>query len=136
MEDCLRMFVVLPFDNTSSIVVLEGDYLGFNDKSFALTEVDSQVVSATLPSNNQSFINFNKDLVENKPRLISALQLLSINSNVSHPFADRLIEYLCKNTIDNTDKIDDNIKRVQSTLLYRHTKELPGINSLKGDYGV
>jgi len=49
--------------------------------------------------------------------LITPLQLLRMNTNEQHPFADRLIEYLLENSITNReDEITDNIKRVQKAL--------------------
>lgn len=49
---------------------------------------------------------------------ITPLQLLRINSGTSHPFADRLMEYLTKNAITGDDDISDNIERVQQTMSF------------------
>lgn len=47
---------------------------------------------------------------------ISKLQLLALNSGVSHPFADRLIEYLLNWAITPEDEISENISRAQAVM--------------------
>ena len=64
-----------------------------------------------------------------------SLQLLWGNTGVSHPFSDRLIEYLTDNVISSQDDIADNIKRAQKIMyLNGHrfdfaTDKVPGINA-------
>ena len=54
------------------------------------------------------------NLREFKP--ISKLQLLALNTGISYPFADRLIEYLVSNVILPNDTTPDNIKRLQKVM--------------------
>jgi hypothetical protein len=54
------------------------------------------------------------NLREFKP--ISKLQLLALNTGISYPFADRLIEYLVANVILPNDPTPDNIKRLQKVM--------------------
>ena len=42
-----------------------------------------------------------------------------MNSNINHPFSDRLIEYLVNNAITPMDNLDSNIARVQENLAKR-----------------
>ena len=47
---------------------------------------------------------------------ISKLQLLALNTGISYPFADRLIEYLIMNVIVPNDTTPDNIRRLQKVM--------------------
>jgi hypothetical protein len=51
---------------------------------------------------------------------VSKLQLLAFNTGESHPFADRLIEYLSGSAITPIDEIHDNIKRAQLVMNQNH----------------
>ena len=55
----------------------------------------------------------------------SMMQLLFINDSVSHPFADKLIGYLLFNVIGPTDKINDNIRRVQKVFYKKNMINYP-----------
>ena len=56
------------------------------------------------------------DLNDRPFKPISKLQLLTLNTGESYPFADRLVEYLLGSAITSSDEIADNIKRVQKVL--------------------
>lgn len=146
-ESELKLFIKIPATNTSSIVVLEGDYRNFNDSLYTVNDKDGwQYI------NNSTIANFEtgkiceyngvcqykgtceyKHLCEykgaceyKKPGLpdlnsrafkpISKLQLLALNTGISYPFADRLIEYLVANAILPNDPTPDNIKRLQKVM--------------------
>ena len=61
-----------------------------------------------------------------------------MNSNISYPFADRLVEYLVDNVISSTDTISENIKRLQWLLFdrYKEGKKTTGIPSIGKSYGL
>ena len=103
-ESELKLFIKVPADLQSTIVVLEGNYIGWNDK-----------ISTSAGKNNinNTAINFEHMSNEFKVQLTTPLQLLMFNTKEQHPFADRLIEYLSGNAITSEDEIADNIERVQ-----------------------
>lgn len=128
-ESNLRLFIKLPYSNNSSITILEGDYLEYNDNRATVeplipeeTDGSNSVIGVLKVQQNKTVINLEhineadydyNDLVF-KP--ISELQLLRINTGESYPFADRLIEYLTDNVITNIDEIGDNVVRLQKVL--------------------
>jgi hypothetical protein len=120
-ESELKLFIKVPATNTSSIVVLAGDYRNFNDSIYTRSSTKGWQYKA-----NSTIANFetNKTYKESTlPELnsrefkpISKLQLLTLNTGISYPFADRLIEYLVMNVIVPNDATPDNIKRLQKVM--------------------
>lgn len=98
-EQYLYLMIQLPIDNISSIVVLEGDYADRRGKQIFNIEYIDYIDDDTL-----------NDLC------LSDLSLLNFNDNTRYPFADRLIEYLLWNTIDNNDDISENTVRIQNLI--------------------
>ena len=96
-ENCLYLLIKFPSKLKSSIVILEGNYLGISDKI-------GGIISPSIISNSTS------DL---KP---TTLSLLSINNSISYPFADRLVEYLLFNAITSDERIEHNIERLQRSI--------------------
>ena len=133
-ESDLKLFIKIPAKNNSSIVILEGDYLDWNDTMYQppLVTTDSNW-KKTVNHVVTNYENFDED---SNFTPITPLQLLRLNTGVSYPFADRLVEYLCGNTINQLDGISDNIERVQAVLgINQEHKQynfnLPGIWSNK-----
>jgi hypothetical protein len=128
-EDDLKLFIKIPINNKSSIVVLEGEYLNYNDKIYN-TKLDiieqhklvtnffeGQYADVESETNIQFDTKYIYEPLENRKfKPISQLQLLMMNTGVSYPFADRLIEYLSENAITSLDRLPDNIKRAQKVL--------------------
>lgn len=90
-EKNLYLTIQVSADNNSSIVVLEGDYLGSWN-------------------NNQINYDCDKDVIEQ--RRIHRPALLHFNCKTSFAFSDRLIEYLLLNVINPTEDISKNIEYV------------------------
>lgn len=67
---------------------------------------------------------------------ITPLQLLRVNSGVSHPFADRLMEYLTGNAITDDDEIQDDVRRAQKAMSYAFTGSGEMKNVEFESYGV
>lgn len=125
-EQDLKLFIKVPAASKSSIVVLEGDYLNFNDASYSRNK---NTVKWEYRQNH-SVMNFgdNVDLNESSFKPISKLQLLELNTGESYPFADRLVEYLSKSAITPLDEVPDNIKRVQKVMEENnHFFRIPGV---------
>ena len=137
-EDNLKLFIKVPINNKSSITVLEGDYLGYNDSYYDPNT--NIVVQNKLITNFYEGVSEDpkykyEQLVNRDFKPISQLQLLMMNTGVSYPFAERLIEYLSENAITSLETISDNIKRAQlvlSSAQYTKTtkKYIPNIYGL------
>lgn len=120
-ESELKLFIKVPASNTSSITVLEGDYRNFNDSLYTWNAKEGWQYKA-----NSTIANFETNKTYRNSRLpdinsrefrpISKLQLLALNTGISYPFADRLIEYLVMNVIVPNDSTPDNIKRLQKVM--------------------
>lgn len=120
-ESDFKLFIKVPQNNSSTIVVLEGDYRNWNDAKVEFKDITAPngttVNHALNITTNSVALNFEhaKDLTD--VPLITPLQLLSFNTGKQHPFADRLIEYLMGNAIVPTDETAQNIKRVQKAFV-------------------
>jgi hypothetical protein len=120
-ESELKLFIKVPATNTSSITVLEGDYRNFNDSLYIVSkEKGCQYLSNSTVANFETTKTYKKsvlpDINSREFRPISKLQLLALNTGISYPFADRLVEYLVANVILPNDQTPDNIKRLQKVM--------------------
>lgn len=104
-----KMFIQLPLNIESSIVVLEGDY---TTKNTAYGNIEISTDDKNEKTLNLSLYNFPTKSKQNQT-LLSDLSLTQIASNVSYAFSDRLIEYLTYNVITGEETITQNILRVQ-----------------------
>ena len=114
-EGDLKLFIKVPINNKSSIVILEGNYLGYNDAAVLKVKANPDKVNSKEINKkfvNYSVINFEGSL-DKLTNLITPLQLLMANTGESYPFADRLLEYLVGNAITKDDPIGDNVKRAK-----------------------
>lgn len=125
-EKDLKLFIKIPAHNNSSIVILEGNYLGYNDRFTKHIKEQAASGEITYPwhefknhcvlnfeSAEHIFISEEEYLRTRNFKPISTLQLLTMNTGISYPFADRLIEYLMDNAITPLDTVEDNIIRTQ-----------------------
>lgn len=100
-EKQLYMLIQLPFGNTSSVCVLEGDYTDLSTERIINLSEERRIPPSVI---NDTFL--------------SNLSLLRLSDNYDYAFADRLIEFLLWNVICHKDQIDQNIARVQDKLNY------------------
>ena len=112
-ESALKLFLKVPQANNSTIVILEGNYIGWNDYATATSDTKTTIKV------NHTVINFENIQEEDDLPLITPLQLLRFNTGEQYPFADRLIEYLTGNAITSIDEITQNIARVQKAMINR-----------------
>lgn len=119
-ENDLKLFIKVPANNTSSIVVLAGNYVNFNDSVYAAKKGVWQYTKNTTVANFETVKTYKKstlpELNSREFNPISKLQLLALNTGISYPFSDRLIEYLVTNVIVPNDPTPDNIKRLQKVM--------------------
>ncbi len=121
-ENDLKLLIKVPFNTNSSIVVFEDNQTSTQGVS---TGTDCYDIKS-----NKSIINFESEDAMTIP-MKSRSQLLQINSHISHPFADRLVEYLTDNAITHLDDISDNIARVQHELIRRIGEDKTGLSTVK-----
>lgn len=121
--ETLYLLILVPFDNNSSVVVLEGDYSNSNDFQMkGMGKVGSIIEYAKTVTNFESGF----EAKSSKIPLVSQNQLLKINSHVSYPFANRLVEYLVDNAITPGNETPDNIKRLQKQLAELYPDQMAG----------
>ena len=116
-ERYLYLAIELPSTNTSSIVVLEGDYVSVADtyvsSAHNLDELGDPRVSQLFKSK---------------------LSLLDKNDSIQRPFSDKLISYLLRYTIDSREYIDENVQKVESSAEYH--PNIPNFYSGMWDIGL
>lgn len=129
-EKDLKLILKLPKDNSSSIVILEGNYLGTNDAYYLNEDINKL-------KRNNSKTNFDNKLLNtyNDIEFKSQLQLLEYNTKEDNVLSDRLMEYLTNLPITNIENISQNIVALQNKLieLYRQSTKITEINISEGD---
>lgn len=119
-EDYLNLLIQIPASNTSSVVVLEGNYL--DNRICTWLEVKTndkeEIIKETNKIQVKDFIynNYNIEKVDQNKIYSSPSSLTRIVSTDTVAFNDRLLEYLFLNTITPNDKISKNIFRVQKNI--------------------
>lgn len=115
-EPNFKLLIKVPSQCSSSISVVEGNYLKNCERVFETSENGKlkvgnvQVVSNDTPSEVYSYP--------------TKMELFRLNTQTQHPFATRLIEYLVDNVISVEDSTSKNIERVQLSLY--HPKVIDG----------
>lgn len=103
-EKYLYLAIQLPKTNSSSIVVIEGNY----------STVASNYITSAEGINKLS----DRQLSE---VFRSELSLLQSNTQTQIPYADKLIAYLLQYTIDCREEIDENVARIETKIGYDPT---------------
>lgn len=118
MEKTLKLFIKIPRNINSSIVILEGDYnicaeKFLNDRGLI---VNAKEIIPLISDEQLSNDGLTRNDAYEKIRLISGLSLLQNNSQEFIPFSMRLIEYLVNLPISPLTKIENNIQKLQLLL--------------------
>lgn len=100
-EKYLYLALQIPKSNTSSIVVIEGDY---------------STVAYNYISSAENLENLSDAQLANVFK--SNVSLLESNNGTQVPYADKLIAYLLQYTIDCREEIDDNVANVEKRIGY------------------
>lgn len=110
-ENNLQMLIQVPSDNTSSVVVLEGDFRQQNLRIHNLLD-DVMVSYVTRSGDGDSDLAIEEQNVTINTNPL----LLSINTKNNYAFTGRLLEHLLLNTVNSTDSLTENITRLQELL--------------------
>lgn len=130
-EGCLKLFIKVPNNCKSSIVVLEGDYssdatMRFSKSTRAFQKVDGNLLlyhpEIIEPSGADSSIT-SKDVYcsatnSEDYEYLSKRQLLFMNTGEHYMLADRLVEFLSSMAINPNNEITENIRHLQLKLKY------------------
>lgn len=104
-EKYLTMYIQVPSSVPSNIVVLEGDYSG------TYSIMDSYTLKVNRVYYGENDQHFNDSEVANYCKVLP--RLVTQYTSKLNAFDNKLVEYLTLNVIDNSDKIYENITRVQ-----------------------
>lgn len=111
-ENYLYILIQINTSVETSLTVLEGDF-------------NTKYINYILDYEWESSVNDNR--VFDK-YCLSNLSLLKMSDGISYPFADRLIEYLLLNVIDNRDSNPNNVLLMQNySLAYKENRLTQGI---------
>lgn len=121
-ERDLYLLIQIPTENNSSVVVLEGNYTNLDEnKHFNIECLCDD--SMEYPS---------KDFLDRI--LLSNLSLIQLDDNTRYPFADRLVEYLLWNVIDENEEIGENVNKVQDKLNVNTDNNVNHVKGVFDDY--
>jgi hypothetical protein len=146
-ENNLKLFIKVPSTSTSSVVVLEGDFVKFSelhfeeDATLASRKVAFEVCNFEKVTTNIDGQNFVYKGADRERRYLARPQLLDFNSTISYPFANRLVEYMFGNVITSDETISNNIANLQKRLIQRYNDYVKDENGnfiylldINGDY--
>lgn len=145
-ENNLKMVIKVPLLNEFPLVILEGNYSGYNT-----TEELYNPGTKGVKKQNWLCINYEKDDNDNyinekdyytefkdniKTYNFQLVNTLKLSKN-NYPFSDRLIEYLIGNVITDLDPISKNIIDAKKKLQYRYlAKDKADIKKQRGTFTI
>lgn len=108
----LKLFIKVPTETKTSIVILEGDYTKCSPGLLTNDPKSKKLVRKT----NHYVYNYEHIEEYSEFKTLTPLQLLKINTGESYPFADKLVEYLTEHVITHLDNNEDNIQRAKTVI--------------------
>lgn len=139
LQNYLGLIIQLDRNNTSSVVVLEGDRSQdtptiFNSQNLAWMDKDPEEKIVTNPPEKSNArlperkkgVKYLLDQLDKKDfnkLFTSPKQLTLINDNQTYAFNNKIVEYIVHHVITNMETIEGNIGRVQ--------KYLPNLNEIE-----
>ena len=124
----LKLFIKVSSLVDSSIVILEGDYRGWNDQTFTKLASNAKGYAPILWNKNKTVLDNAAIFSGIDLKLIAPLQLLKLNTGIHMPFADRLVEYLLDNCITGgEDEPRENVLMAQVLAGQRHKGLVAGL---------
>jgi len=125
-EKKLKLLIKLPITNTSSITILEGNYTTYNNRFYCLKNNNWYKLTNKTVTNYEYYDDEKEEyeFATTSFKPITPLQLLMINTGVSYPFSNELLEYLSNNVITQLDEYElpENIQRVKKLLILNKWK--------------
>ena len=100
-EKDLYIAIQVPASLNSTLTVLEGNFSNTDEQR--ICDISIIHKGDTNKLNNA---------------LVAVPSLLNINDGQQHPFSDKLISYLLRNTIDEREYIDDNVANIEKKIDY------------------
>lgn len=100
-ENSLYLAIQVPYNLDSTLVVLEGDFKDYGKRNIS----DISIINSANP-------------IKITSSLSTTPSLLKQNDKRQHPFSDKLISYLLRNTIDEREYIDDNVANIEKKINY------------------
>lgn len=119
-EEELKLFIKVPKQTESSIVILEGDYCNWND--FTASNIRMDETERKLVVNTNYSVIANEAIFSEAPLVLKTpLQLLRFNTKTQIPFANRLLEYLLDGCITGGDnEVRENVLAAQYLVSARY----------------
>lgn len=125
-EKSLYLALEVPRSLNNTLTVLEGDYTNIGSR---------YVIGMEMLSNDdatsETYLQDQYELNRIKDNFMTKPSLLSQNDGQQHPFADKLISYLVRNTVDEREYINENISKIKKDIGYNSRYKGVWTNALR-----
>lgn len=116
----LKLYIKLHKEAETSIVILEGNYLGWNDAAVVKKNISNK--SKLVIETNHVTVPNSAIFTDFEPDYISQVSLLRFNTHTHTPFAPRLLEYLLDQCVTGgANEVRENVLMAQYLAGLRHS---------------